>query len=228
MNNKLVSVITGTYNRPYSLGQCIEYVQAQTYNNVEHCIAHDGLASEDVMEVVSKHLFSNNTVKQLKFVQTGRQWSQFLANSISAVPFQVAQWLASGDYICWFADDETMEPDHIEKLVKLLEEKDVDFVYPKSECWFNTPGFVRGSSVIGKKTPVVGQITTVLARVELLDYRGFNTDVGSGTDWDQISSWMAAGASWAFLEEVTHTHRVDKLGDAELNKTKQVLRGHVK
>lgn len=229
-DRKLVSVITGTYNRPYSLKQCIEYVQAQTYPNIEHCIVHDGPASEDVKNVIGcaqLNIIQNDSNKFIKFRETGRQWSQFLANSISAVPFQVAQWVASGDYICWFADDETMTPEHIEKLVNLLEEKDVDFVYPQSECWWaNIEGVIRSPSIIGKYTPVNGQITTVLARVELLDYRGFMTHVGSGTDWDQIDSWMKAGASWAFLPEVTHTHRIDKNGDRGLNTTKQILKGH--
>jgi hypothetical protein len=70
---------------------------------------------------------------------------------------------------------------------------------------------------------------STIVQVELLDYRGFMTHVGSGTDWDQIYTWMQAGASWAFLDRITHTHRVDKMGDSgsETRKEKQVLRGQV-
>lgn len=226
MERKLVSVITGTYNRPASLREAIQMVQEQTYSNIEHCIVHDGPASNDVKEVINKFIKNDSLSVPIKFVETGRQWSHFLANSISAVPYQVAQWLASGDYISWMADDEEYTIDHIEKLVNLLESADVDFVYPMSTCWFPFPaGRVRPPNTIGHATPRCGDITTALFRVELLDYRGFMTDVGSGTDWDQISHWMEAGASWAFLPEVTHTHRVDKFGDAGLNKTKQKLKG---
>lgn len=228
-DRKLVSVITGTYNRPKLINRCIDNVRKQTYPNIEHCIVHDGPNPQ--LRFWAENVWSQPTPKHLyhvpiKFVETGRQWSHFLANSISAVPYQVAQWLASGDYLMWLADDEDITPDHIEKLVNLLEEKDVDFVYSKTEIWF-APGFKTkyAPNVIGQDVPECGRITHALFRVELLDYRGFETHVGSGTDWDQISTWMEAGASWAFLDEVTHSHRVDKMGDSALNKIRQPLRG---
>lgn len=232
---KLVSVITGTYNRPNLINKCIGEVRKQTYPNIEHCIVSDG--PDPLLRIWAKTGWNEAPYKEfaddvpIKFVETGRQWSQFLAFSISAVPFQVAQWLASGDYIMWLADDEEITAEHIEKLVDLLEKEDVDFVYSKSECWFNTKAnlrFYAASNVIGESPPASGRITQALFRVELLDYRGFTTHVGSGTDWDQIKAWMDAGASWAFLEEVTHTHRVDKMGDRDLNQERQPLRGNLK
>lgn len=226
MSRKLVSVITGTYNRPSDLFRCIGSVREQTYNNIEHCIVHDGPAQVAVQDIV--YCGNNNSNVPIKFIETGRQWSQFLAMSISAVPFQVAQWLASGDYIMWLADDETITPDHIELLVNLLEERDVDFVFSKTEIYFSRLlGRIYSPRIIGEPTPKCGNITQALFRAELLDYRGFMTHVGSGTDWDQVNHWIKAGASWAFLDRVTHTHRVDKFGDQHLNKTRQPLRGQV-
>lgn len=230
-DRKLVSVITGTYDRPRELKNAIESIRAQTYPNIEHCIVHDGPASDEVREVMGQAFSTEKereNIVRLKWLETGRQWSQFLANSISAVPYQVAQWLSSGDYLMWLADDEEVTPDHIELLVNLLEAEDVDFVYSKTEIWFNPramKGYIRKNDIIGKSTPTCGNITQALFRAELLDYRGFMTHVGSGTDWDQVSNWMDAGASWAFLDQITHTHRVDKFGDSKLNKVKQTLRG---
>lgn len=224
---KLVSVITGTYNRPRELQKAIQSVRDQDYPNIEHCIVHDGPASDDVTRLV--HVSENMNYKHyvpIVFVETGRQWSHFLTNSISAVPFQVAQWLASGDYIMWLADDEEITSDHVSSLVQLLEEKDVDFVYSKTQIW-PVPGLkpLFMPSVIGESTPKCGNITQALFRAELLDYAGFEVRVGSGTDWHQISSWIDAGASYAFLDRVTHTHRVDKWGDRDARKERQPLRG---
>lgn len=225
MARKLVSVITGTYNNPTMLLQAIENIRESTYPNIEHCIVSDG---PDVL----LRAWANNNWDiaggrkdiPIKFVETGRQWSHFLQNSISAVPFQVAQWLASGDYIMWQADDERVTPEHIEKLVNLIETKNVDFVYSKSQMWFNYEKGLRYlPSVIGTDPPRNGQITQAFYRAELLDYCGFRTHVGSGTDWDQINEWMKAGATWAFLEECTHSHRVDKMGDGNARMTKQPL-----
>lgn len=227
---KLVSVITGTYNRPRLINRCIDVVRKQTYPNIEHCIVSDG--PDELLRLWSETNWPEVENKRdnipIKFVETGRQWSHFLASSISAVPYQVAQWLASGDYICWLADDEEIMEDHIASLVDLLEQRDVDFVYSKTKIWFNPMmgfRFANYEDEIGQPVPECGRITQALFRVELLDYRGFMTHVGSGTDWDQIKSWMDAGASWAFLDRVTHTHRVDKLGDTNTNKERQQLKG---
>lgn len=230
MGRKLVSVITGTYDRHHLLYRCIENVRRQTYKEIEHCIVSDGPDFELALQNKSGWPGAAYSIsaRPIKFVETGRQWSQFLADSISAVPFQVAQWLASGDYLMWLADDEDITQDHVESLVNLLEEKDVDFVYSQSEIWFNPnmkPLFV--GNIIGEDPPKCGRITQALFRAELLDYAGFESHVGSGTDWYQIRKWMEAGASWAFLPRVTHSHRVDKMGDKDLNHEKQKLRGQL-
>lgn len=243
MNRPLVSVITGTYNRHEEVLGAIENVRAQTYPNIEHIIVSDGPDPELRKELSDYDWLGNRALRMdewldpiaatsyrrhvpTKFVETGRQWSQFLAASISTVPFQVAQWLARGDYLCWLADDERMTPDHIESLVSLLEETDSDFVYPRVELTY-APHLGAGSSVIGVYPPAQGQITHALFRAELLDYRGFTTHVGSATDWDQISHWIAAGARCAMLDRVTLTHRMDKFGEGpEYREMRQPLRGH--
>lgn len=226
---KVVSVITGTYNRPHLLAKCIQQIQEQTYKQIEHCIVHDGPAHHNFDRIIQEAMFNESSTVTYKVQETGRQWSQFLTRSISAVPYQVAQWLASGDYLMWLADDEEIAEDHIESLVDLLESEDVDFVYSQTQIWFNPElGRVLMSRIIGDELPLNGNITHTLFRAELLDYRGFMTHVGSGTDIDQIAHWIDAGASWAFLPRVTHTHRVDKFGDGLEPPIPLTLRGHTK
>lgn len=225
----LVSFITGTFERPDMVAELIENIRAQTYRPIEHCVvaepSEDEAINVEYREVIAAAQTAESDVP-IKFVEVGRHWSGFLANSISAVPFQVAQWLASGDYLCWSADDERFVPEHVEALVDLAEREQADFVYPLQGCYWR--GAVsRHINWIGSDPPSYGQITHALYRVELLDYRGFEVNVGSGTDWDQVKAWMKAGARWAFLHEKTMTHRVDKSGDGNARITRQVLRGHV-
>jgi glycosyltransferase involved in cell wall biosynthesis len=225
MNRKLVSVVTGTYARPRLLAKCIQEVRNQTYPNIEHCIAHDGPAEQIIRDIVDSS--NNKSNVPIKYVEGGRQWTQFLTNSHSAIPFRMAQDLSSGDYLMWLSDDEEITPDHIESLVDLLEKEDVDFVYSKTEIWFSPDlPYIFPTNVIGQPIPKCGNITQCLYRAELLDYAGFEPHVGSGTDWHQINTWMQAGASWAFLDRVTHTHRVDKV--REIKTPKLQLRGKVK
>jgi glycosyltransferase involved in cell wall biosynthesis len=239
-DHPLVSFITGTFERPDMIAELIENIREQTYRPLEHCIVMEPsddpeINSEYRQVIEEKRLdgiprlgrpdLQGDRYVRIKFVEVGRHWSGFLANSISAVPYQVAQWLSSGAYLCWAADDERFTPDHVEKLVALAEAEQADFVYPLQGCYWR--GAVsRHVNWIGLPKPAYGQITHALYRAELLDYRGFEVNVGSGTDWDQVKTWMQAGARWAFLPEKTMTHKVDKAGDAGARLTRQPLRGH--
>ena len=222
----LVSAICGSYERPDMLAELIENLRAQTYRPLELCVAmepsEDEAINREYRHVVS---FGQATDLPIKFVECGRWWSGFLANSISAVPFQMAQWLSSGDYLMWAADDERFTATHVEQLVELAERDQADFVYPQQGCYWRG-AISRHTNWIGSDPPHYGQITHALYRVELLDYRGFEINVGSGTDWDQVRSWMDAGARWAFLRKQTMTHRVDKAGDGNARLVRQPLRGH--
>lgn len=217
MDRKLVSFVTGTWQRHDLLVELIENVRAQTYRPLEHVIVSDG-PDPELRDLVARNLnlHAHDNMKQperyvpIVFCELGRQWSEFLGpDSISASPFKVAQFLAHGDYQCWAADDESFTPDHVERLIDIIEDLGVDFAYSQSRCW--RPGqSPDGGMVIGRNPPAHGHITQATYRVEMLKHRMFELHVGSGTDWDQVKHWMAAGASWAFLREVTHTHRIDK------------------
>lgn len=213
MTRKLVSVVTGTYNRHELLLEAIENVRQQTYRPLEHVIVADGpddalcqlidrVSLEDVIEGADVPI----TFQELGFWSSG-----LFTDSMSAAPFMVAQLLARGDYQIWWADDErALVPDHIEKLVDLLETYDADFVYPKVEMTWPPPSSQR--CVIGTNPPRRGTFTHALYRRDLLN-RGmlFRTHVGSGTDADCLERVMSQqGVKWAFLPEVTFTHKVDK------------------
>lgn len=227
-----VSIVTGTWQRHDLVREMIANVREQTYRPLEHIIVSDGPDPE--LRQLIKQLQMRGAVQPLDdpsyqdvpivFQELGFQTSEFLAFSMSAVPFGMAQWLASGPLQMWLADDERMTPDHIERMVDLLEMEDVDFVYPVIGMWHL--GQPERVNWVGQVPPFVGTISHALYRRELLDYRGFRIHVGSGTDWDQVEGWIAAGASYAMLEGQTFLHRVDKLGDGDAKRVRQPLRGH--
>lgn len=227
----LVSVITGTWQRHELLTECILNIQRQTYPNIEHIIVSDGPDAVLVDRFAPRDFIPNCDVYltplrvPIRFVALGRNWSSFLAASMSAVPFQVAQWMARGEYLCWMADDDRFDPDHIESLVNLLEATDSDFVYSRCRVWSvdTHPGDYEE---VGTDPPALAQVTNALYRAELLDYRGFRTHIGSGSDWDQVEGWMQAGARWTMLDRVTMSHRRDKIGEGpNYRSERQFLRG---
>jgi glycosyltransferase involved in cell wall biosynthesis len=224
-DHPLVSCITGTWQRHELLKGAIENIEAQTYPNIEHIVVSDGPDPE--LAALMDYWQHPTKRVHLTFAECGRHWSSFLAASTSTVPFQVAQWMARGDYLMWWADDErALVPDHTEALVDLLEETDADFVYPYVRLT-SGPGVPMEPHIIGSDPPALGQITHALFRAELLDYCGFTPHVGSATDWYQIERWMQAGARWAMLPRVTFEHRLDKIGEGSTFRAeRQPLRGH--
>lgn len=217
MTRKLVSVVTGTWKRHDLLLEAIENVRQQTYRPLEHVIVSDGPDPilDSLLTGEDEHRWRDDGTEDSRWVPITFQelgfWSSGLfANSISAAPFMVAQLLARGELQMWLADDERMlVPDHIEKLVDLLESTDADFAYPQVRCYREPPN--NADMVIGTNPPRNGQITHALYTRAALD-KGmlFRTHVGSGTDWDAVARTMASGARWAFLPEVTLEHRIDK------------------
>ena len=213
---KLVSVVTGTYNRHELLMEAIENVRQQTYRPLEHVIVADG--PDDILrglfDMDDEHQWADDGTEDerwvpIRFAELGFWSSGLFTDSISAAPFMVAQLLARGEYQMWLADDERMlVDDHIEQLVDLIEQYDADFAYPKVEMtWPNSDR----RTVIGNNPPRNGQVTHMLYRRDALDKGAlFRTHVGSGTDWDAFARLMASGCRWVFNPHVTFTHQVDK------------------
>jgi glycosyltransferase involved in cell wall biosynthesis len=212
---KLVSVVTGTYQRHELLLGAIENVRAQTYRPLEHVIVADGPDSElsFMFGMEDEHRWADDGTEDprwvpIRYAELGFWSSGLLTNSISAAPFMVAQLLARGDYQITMSDDERfLDPGAITKLVDALEAYEADFAYSKAEITFawNNPSYV-----IGTNPPASGQITQFLYKRELLDSMLFRVQIGNATDWDAVSRAMKAHARWVFVPEVLVTHRADK------------------
>jgi hypothetical protein len=218
----LVSVITGTRDRLDDIKACIQRVRDQVYRPLEHVVVSDG--PDLVLREYIRTIPSSDV--RLIFQETGRVWSDEFEASPGAAAFQVAQLLGTGTLQMWLSDDEEMDPDHIDLLVKLLEQTNSDFVYSKA-IWYTAPHIQPPLSyIIGTCPPRPDQLTNCLYRTALLDYAKFETHMGRGTDWYQVHNWIEAGARYKFLNHVTFRHRADQVGGAYDNHTKQPLRGH--
>jgi hypothetical protein len=224
MERPLVSVITATRGRPDEAMACIDRVRAQSYRPLEHVMVSDG--PDRALRLFVEASGPSTGGVSLVFQETGRVWSDELAYSPGAVPFMVAQFLASGTLQMWLSDDEEMDPDHIALLVDLLEETESDFVYSRAE-WY-CPSQPHLNRIIGTDPPTPDQLTNALYRTALLDYGKFETHVGRGTDWHQVSHWLAADARYAMLDRVTFRHRADQVGGQCAVQTRQPLRGHTR
>ena len=224
-----MSVITATRNRHQDLMEAVQQVRAQVYRPLEHVIVSDG-PDEALKDLVCEwkldgRLMPSDRKVPIVYAETGRVWSDEMRASPGAAAWQVAQLLGHGTLQMWLSDDETMTPDHIQLLVDAIEGERVDFAYSQAR-WYTAPGIHPPQDrVIGQIPPTEASITNCLYRTALLDYAKFETHRGRGTDWHQISSWIRAGASYAFVRKVTFTHRADQVGGQFPDIPAQPLRG---
>ena len=209
----LVSIITPCIpSRLELLLETMRHIREQTYPNLEHVIVLEGDPGEVDAAItrVSIEATALGDGVPTRVVGLGRWWSRELTESYCSAPFMVGQLLARGAYACPWSDDErALDPDHLTKMVDLLESEDVDFVYPIVEVWWSDrPGYHR---LVWADRPTNGRITHWLYTLAMIEKaKGpYRTHIGRANDWEFIERALAAGATWAFLPEITFQHRSD-------------------
>jgi glycosyltransferase involved in cell wall biosynthesis len=120
MNSQpLVSVIIPTYNRAHLIGETLDSVLAQTYQNWECIIVDDG-SKDNTDEVVGAYV---NKDTRFKYYHRPEDYAKG-ANSCRHIGFLKS----IGEYVNWFDSDDIMLPSHFEKKILRILKNDYDFV----------------------------------------------------------------------------------------------------
>lgn len=202
----LISVITPTWQRQsLLLDRCIPSVLGQDYPAVEHVIVSDGYEPDLYPAIVARYGAE---------VAAGRIRYDELAEHRGA---RWGHWcrlrgieIAVGPYVAWLDDDNSFRPDHLSRLVPLLEDG-AGFAY--SQVLFHSHG---GNYVVGSQPPRCAQIdTSAIANRKALHDSVTWRDEGQDTiEWDLVDRWMQAGVTWAFDETITADYYFAGVRDA--------------
>ncbi len=120
-----VSIITPTTGNPY-LAECIESVRAQTYKNLEHIVVVDGKERWNrADEILLAAEFPNGMNEHVCVLPYPTGTNRYNGHRV----YGAATYFADGDYHLWLDDDNVLEPNHVESLVKLVQEKNLDWAY---------------------------------------------------------------------------------------------------
>lgn len=200
----LVSIIVRTCNRPDALRENLMSLRNQTYKNIEIVIVEDG---KNTAEKMIKEEFNDlNIVYEATGKNIGR----------SAVA-NLGMKKAKGKYLNFLDDDDLFYPDHVETLVKVIEEHDYDAVYAGS---FETPikiiskepykyqmmarGLVEGREFNRRILYKINlfPIQTVMFKKDLfLECGGIDESIDALEDWD---FWVRLSLHHYFYQ-VKHT-----------------------
>lgn len=195
---ELVTVITPTFNRPeLLLNRCIPSVLNQTYPNIEYYVGSDGDNPELELKIKEQY-------PQIKYFSLGRQWGWdnmpppkgMTFGNWGSIQRLIASFLCKGRYIAFIDDDNEYLPEHIEKLVNLIEEKNVDFVYSKLQY--------RGNKkTLFQDPPIHAGIDTNVLLHKFETIKKCMWGWGQCADWYLVECWMKNGLTWASLDEIT-------------------------
>lgn len=186
MTAPLVSVVTPTWGRRETLlARCIPSVAGQTHTNVQHVVVSDG-PDEELAAVMPAGV----TFHELAEHDPATRWGHWARLDGIA--------RGDGDLIAYLDDDNSFRPRHLELLVAALEESGADFAYSRMQ--------VHGhhDHLVGSPPPEYGQIDTslIMHRRALLESGTWHQSLPT-IDWDLVSRWLAAGATWTWVDETT-------------------------
>jgi glycosyltransferase involved in cell wall biosynthesis len=110
-----VSCILTSFNRPKWVEDAIASVASQTHQDFE-LIVLDESEEFDILDVLAKFTLPQVTVRKFKVSAADRRYSNRLSQNCNA-----GLALATGDLVCFLADDDYYYPAWLEKAVRFFE-----------------------------------------------------------------------------------------------------------
>ena len=118
----LISIITPTYNCGKFIGETIESVINQTYENWEMIIVDD-CSKDNTKDIVNKYAQNDDRIKYYLLEK----------NSGAAIARTKAMELANGNYMAFLDSDDLWVEDKLEKQLKFMKENNFNFVCTEYE-----------------------------------------------------------------------------------------------
>ncbi len=201
IDEKCVSVVIPTYNRPSHIVKALDSLKTQTYTNWVVYVIGDKCPTikKTLSEYVKGDTYDWNG--KLKWWNLSRHYGEG-----GAMPRNYAlKGLVKTDMIALLDDDNTIRPTHIESLVKVMIESNARYVFSS---------FAIDDVSIRVRYPAYGRINTscVLFRRELLEIYGYwrqCTPKFYWHDFEFFSRWEEGGELWAYTDCVTMDYCTD-------------------
>ncbi|MCI5164771.1 MAG: glycosyltransferase [Candidatus Electrothrix sp. GM3_4] len=204
----VVSVIVPTYNCGEWIGQTIESVLAQTYDNFELIIVDDG-STDNTCEIIKKYL----PVDNLQYV--------IQKNSGQASARNHGLKLASGQYVAYLDADDTWEPTKLERQILCLSKMNCQVCYTGLNYIGSDGELLGGSgdccSYSGKvtaqlfKANFVAFSTVMVERKYLLKVGGSRESIRRSDDWDLLLR-LSVICNFCYLPEKLMDYRKQRTG----------------
>ena len=208
MTSPRVSVIIPAYNAAAFIGETLDSVFAQTFENFEIIVVNDGSPDTAELELALER-FPTEKIRYLK--QTNQGAAAARNTGIRA---------ARGEFVAFLDADDTWLPAFLEKQLDLLERTPADVVWADALISGNTPfagrTFMQVQPSFDEVTPenllsvkVTVLTSTVVARRQpILDVGLFDVALRRGQDFELWLRLARRGCRFAYQEEVLAHRRI--------------------
>ena len=210
-----------TYNQKNFIGECLDSILAQDYENIEIVVADD-FSTDGTREILQeyKNKYPNKFV--LKFADKNQGITK---NS------NLALFACSGKYICPFAGDDVFLPGKISKQVKYMEKNPqctisyhnvevFDSDTNKTMFYYNDRQKIIKSGTIKEsiKHGVFNSGLSNMIRKDLIPKIGYDERVPVASDWLFYVDVLANGGTIDYIDEILgryrrHTNNITKQTD---------------
>lgn len=137
--NKLVSIITPSYNCAKFVEETIQSILSQTYTNWE-LLFQDDCSTDNTKEIVAKYAEKDSRIK----------YECNARNSGAAITRNNALRRAKGKWIAFLDSDDLWLPEKLEKQIKFMQDNNYHFSYTKY-CEINEQSEEIGKLISGPK-----------------------------------------------------------------------------
>jgi glycosyltransferase involved in cell wall biosynthesis len=129
MTEKLISVIIPAFNAERYIGQALESVGSQTYQNWEILVTNDG-GTDGTGRMVSE--FARQTTHNVMLLEHAQSQGPSAARN-------TAMKAAKGEYIAFLDADDIWMPEHLHRLCAVLDSGKADLAYSDCFVFCETP-----------------------------------------------------------------------------------------
>lgn len=227
--NPLVSIIIPTYNRANLIGETLNSILAQSYNNWE-CIVVDDGSIDNTAEILSSYVKKDSRIKYC------HRPSHHLSGGNGARNYGLKK--AIGAYLIFFDSDDIMTPDHLVVKVEAMIMYKCDYVITKTK-------FINNKKKVGNNnyrfnlyplTPfnyvsqAINWLTyDVCIKTCLAQSIKFNEELLSGQEYNYFSKLVHFSINAKFIDKIVTLRRYH--GDSirtKLNSEQKRLEGSFK
>lgn len=213
MSQPLVSIIIPTYNRAHLIGETLDSVLAQTYQNWE-CIVVDDGSTDNTDEVMAGYI-----AKDSRFQYYHRPADRLPGgNAARNYGFEVSK----GEYVQWFDSDDLMIENKLSLNMEIFLKSDMDVVFnlykefPRGIDFDNFANYDEElnlfENLVSKKIKI-NTPSSIWKKSTLIDQELFDENIFKGQELDFYARiFFSNSVKFRILKEITSLIRKQERG----------------